>query len=284
MSESTTRSFAAHKQIRANGADIHYLDAGEGAPLLLLHGGFLSTDAVWEGHPASYLSHLGAFAERFRVIAPDTRGHGRTLNPGGGAVSYAQLADDVLAFSAALGLDRPMICGFSDGATIATVAATRSPNSFRAIVNDAGFDLINPQSRAFAMARQVFGGSPDATKANPESFEAFHVAQGGPMADFIRRIQHDHRDQGPGGWKATLAHAFERMTVPSDMTLEGLRKITAPTLILAGDRDMICSAEEAVAAFRMLSAGQLAILPGVAHEVPQGAIEMTIGFLQLHAR
>jgi pimeloyl-ACP methyl ester carboxylesterase len=242
----------------------------------------MSTNPVWEGHPASYLSYLEAFAARFRVIVPDVRGCGRTLNPGGGSISYAQLADDIIAFSTALRLDRPILCGFSDGGTIATVAAVRSPRAFAALVNDAGFDMLNPESRTFAMGRQVFGGSPQATKANPEAAASALSAHG--MADFVRCLQADHQGQGPGGWTATLAQAFERMTSHSGTTVDDLRKVAAPTLILSGDRDMLCSVEEAVTAYRVLTAGELAIVPGLAHGLSKAAIELTIDFLERHAR
>jgi len=267
----------SRKQLRVNGTEIHYLDGGDGPPLLLLHGGFMSTDALWEGHPASYASHLGTLASRFRVIAPDLRGCGRTLNPGGGSISYAQLADDAVALAAALGLERPLLCGFSEGGTVASVAAIRAPGAFAAVVNDAGFDMINPASRVFAMNRHVFGGG-------AESFEGFARAQGGAMAEFMRRNQQDHRDQGPGGWKAALAMASERLLVPAATTLEDLRAVTAPTLILVGDRDMFCTAEEAVAAYRMLPAGELGIVPNAGHELSDAVIDVTIRFLSRHAR
>jgi pimeloyl-ACP methyl ester carboxylesterase len=57
-------------------------------------------------------------ARPFRVIAPDTRRRGRTAHPGG-STPYARLADDVVGLVDALGLDRPMICGFDDGAMTA---------------------------------------------------------------------------------------------------------------------------------------------------------------------
>ena len=76
--------------------------------------------------------------------------------------------------------------------------------------------------------------------------------------------------------------AFDRMTVPSGSTLEDLRKVTIPALILTGDRDMFCSAEEAVAAYRMLSTGELAIVPGLGHELSEAAVAMTIDFLRRH--
>jgi pimeloyl-ACP methyl ester carboxylesterase len=278
----TSRISTSYKQLRVNGTDIHYRDGGDGPPLVVLHGGLMSTDALWDGHPASLTSHLETLASRFRVIAPDIRGYGRTPNPGGGPISYAQLTDDVVAFAAALGLDRPLVYGFSEGATIANVAAIRVPDAFRAVVNHAGFDMLDPQSRVFPMGRHVFGGSPDATKPAPESFEGFATAQGGPMAELARRIKLDHKAQGADGWKTALAMAFERMTVPSSITLEDLRKVTAPTMIVVGDRDMFCSVEEAVAAYRLLGTGELAIVPGVGHEISAAVIDLTIDFLQRH--
>ena len=54
----------------------------------------------------------------------------------------------------ALHLDRPMICGFSDGGTIATNVAIAAPSSVRALVNDAGFDLLNPNAPSFGIASE----------------------------------------------------------------------------------------------------------------------------------
>lgn len=106
------------RYVRANGTDIYYVEAGQGEPLLLLHGGLVSNGAAWDGSPIAYVSHLATFAPHFRVIAPDTRGHGRTSNPERGAISYAQLVDDVVALIDALGLERPLLCGFSDGGCV----------------------------------------------------------------------------------------------------------------------------------------------------------------------
>ena len=63
-----------------------------------------STNLIWEGVPMAYASHMGTLANRFRVIAPDTRGCGRTPH-GNGDTSYDQLADDVVALIDALGLE-----------------------------------------------------------------------------------------------------------------------------------------------------------------------------------
>ena len=116
--------------VRANGIDINYVEAGEGEPLVLLHGGMVSTNPIWAGVPVAYASHMATLSEHFHVIAPDTRGAGKTVHPGG-TVTFDLLADDVLALIDALGLDRPLIGGFSEGGITATVVAIRRPGSVR---------------------------------------------------------------------------------------------------------------------------------------------------------
>ena len=121
------------RTVHANGINIHYLDAGAGEPLVLLHGGMVSTNPIWTGVPISYASHMARLSDRFRVIAPDTRGAGRTVHSGG-AVTFDLLADDVAALITALGLERPLVAGFSDGGITATILGIRHPGCVRAIV------------------------------------------------------------------------------------------------------------------------------------------------------
>jgi pimeloyl-ACP methyl ester carboxylesterase len=155
--------------VRANGIDIHFVQEGQGAPLVVLHGGMSRPTRSGPPTPVSYAAHMQTLARQYRVIAPDTRGCGRTAHDAG-TITYDQLADDVLALVEALDLGRPLIAGFSDGGVIATVAGIRGPGRFAGIVNDAGYDLFNPQAPSFAMMRQILGGSPSATEADPEAF------------------------------------------------------------------------------------------------------------------
>ena len=178
----------------------------------------------------------------------------------------------------ALGLDRPLVCGFSDGATLATILAIRSPGSVRAIVNHAGYDLFNPQAPSLAMARQVLGGSPDATEADPAAAERFFDSSD-QMRPLLAGMRAEHGD----GWTTILTQTYERITTSPGYTFEDLRSITAPTLILAGDRDGFCSVEEGAEAYRMLGEGELAILPGEGHVISPAAVEVAIDFLGRHA-
>jgi len=268
------------KYVRANGIDIHYVEAGKGDPLLLFHGGMVSNNPVWADSPIAYVSHIDAFAKHFRVIAPDLRGHGKTVNAGGGPISFAQLADDAWGLLDTLGVDRPLLCGFSAGATVATTLAAKNPDRVRALVNDAGYDMFNPNPEApvFVMGRKVFGGSPDATGGDAGAVERFFASQG--MSAVAERMAADHDGaQGAGAWKALIKSIFPAFTKPA-LSWEHLRKITAPTLIMTGDRDFLCSVEEAVTAFRMLPKGELAVLPGHGHYVPASAIPIKLDFLR----
>src|SRR5215831_3702996 len=98
------------QSVHANGIDIHYLDQGNGVPLILLHGGMVSTNPIWAGVPVAYASHMDTLAEHFRVIAPDTRGCGRTAHTSG-PITFDLLADDVAALIEALDLDGPLLTG-----------------------------------------------------------------------------------------------------------------------------------------------------------------------------
>src|SRR3712207_2363694 len=113
------------KDNEANGLRVYYEICGEGEPLLLVHGGTATC--------RSWASHLPAFTEHFRVFAPDSRGHGRTDNPAG-ELDYRVMADDAVALIEALGLQRPLVLGYSDGGQIALELCISYPGLSRALV------------------------------------------------------------------------------------------------------------------------------------------------------
>ncbi|WP_137172654.1 alpha/beta fold hydrolase [Massilia sp. HP4] len=104
-----------------NGLNMHYVTAGEGAPVVLLHG-FPDTHAIWRRQiPA--LAAAG-----FRVIAPDLRGYGKTDMPGeAGAYAIDFLADDVLRLMDALGIEQATVVGHDWGALIGWHLAMHAP-------------------------------------------------------------------------------------------------------------------------------------------------------------
>jgi pimeloyl-ACP methyl ester carboxylesterase len=274
----TAQTTADARTIHANGIDIHYLEQGERSTLVLLHGGVVSTNPIWSGIPIAYASYMDALADHFRVIAPDTRGCGRTPHSDG-PTTFEVLADDVAALIEALGIERPAVVGFSEGGITATVLGIRHPGAACAIVNDAGFDAFDPAAPTVPMMRQILGGSPDATEANPDiaasQFEASEQMR--PMFELMKLDQ--DAGQGNGHWRTYLQLCWQRCTTSPGLTYADFARISVPTLILAGDRDEFCPVEQAVAAYRQLPDGELAILPGHGHYIPPTAIETTIEFL-----
>jgi pimeloyl-ACP methyl ester carboxylesterase len=203
---------------------------------------------------------------------------GKTVHPGG-PIPSALLADDVAALIDALNLDRPLICGFSDGGETATLAGIRHPGAVRAIVNYGGYDLFNPDPHApaIAMTRQMLGGSAGATQADPE----VSASRSPELRAMFELMKADHDSaQGAGHWKTVIARTFDRVTQPHGYTVENLNAITVPTLILTGDRDPFCTIEDGAAAYRALPAGAFAVLPDTEHLIIPAAVRATIAFFE----
>lgn len=105
--------------IRANGIRQHYLDAGEGAPVVLLHG-FPETSFAWR-------HQIPVLAEKFHVIAPDLRGYGETEKPASG-YDKRTMARDLRELMDALGLKRIALVSHDRGARVATRFAKDYPD------------------------------------------------------------------------------------------------------------------------------------------------------------
>jgi pimeloyl-ACP methyl ester carboxylesterase len=265
--------------VRANGIDVFYREQGErrGDPLVLLHGGAVSSSDVWAEHAWGWHSHMATFARHFRVIAPDTRGHGRTVNARNpaGEMTYAALADDVKGLLEALGLERPLVCGFSDGGITASVVEMRHPGTWRAIVNHAGFDVFGPHPPSVPRIIKGWGGSAEATYADPE-----HMERRFGERDWFKRMKHDHGpEQGADYWKTQVEDIFRLWTAPVGYMFEDVRTVQPPTLVLVGDRDQACSVEDALTTLRMLPQGELCVLPRLDHAISALSRDMAVEFL-----
>lgn len=98
--------------------EINYTEKGQGEPLILLHG---------NGEDSSIFNKFGdKFAQKYRVIAIDTRGHGKTPM-GEESFSLYQFADDLEDFMDFIGIEKANILGFSDGGNIAMIFASQHP-------------------------------------------------------------------------------------------------------------------------------------------------------------
>jgi pimeloyl-ACP methyl ester carboxylesterase len=264
--------------VRANGIDIHYLELGSGTPLLVINNGMVSTNAIWAQLPFAFNAHFDDLAEHFRLIVPDARAAGRTIHPGG-PIPYDLLVDDIAALIAALDLDRPAVCGFSEGGTIATILGVRYPDAVGAIVNLDGHDALcaDPNAPSYVTTRHMLGGAPDATSADPDGARRTTP----PLASMFELMEADHdAAQGPGHWRTVVDLTFARVSQPSGYTVDDLGKVTAPTLLLCGDRSPFCSVEEGLAAYRELPDGEFGVLPNTGHEINRAAVAATIEFVE----
>ncbi|HLH72604.1 MAG TPA: alpha/beta hydrolase [Chloroflexota bacterium] len=110
------------KQLQVNGLRYHVLDAGQGTPVILLHG-FPDTSELWR-RQIDALVRAG-----FRVIAPDLRGRGKTERPPNVA-DYALplIVQDVAALLTALGIQRAHVVGHDWGAAVAWLFAAFLPD------------------------------------------------------------------------------------------------------------------------------------------------------------
>jgi haloacetate dehalogenase len=111
--------------VRANGIRQHYLEAGEGPPVILLHG-FPETSFGWR-------FQIPVLAEKYRVIAPDLRGYGETDKPPTG-YDKRNMANDIRALMSALGIEKAAIVGHDRGARVATRFAKDHPEALDRLV------------------------------------------------------------------------------------------------------------------------------------------------------
>ena len=82
---------------------------------------------------------------------------------------------------------------------------------------------------------------------------------------------------------ARLAWTFDRVSQPCGFTVDDLGAVTAPTLLLVGDRDPFCPVELGASAYRALPHGELAVLPNTANGITPAALQITTEFFQRSA-
>jgi pimeloyl-ACP methyl ester carboxylesterase len=150
-----------HHTCTANGIRQHYLDAGRGAPVVLLHG-FPETNFAWR-------FQIPVLAEHFRVIAPDLRGYGETDKPAGG-YDKRNMARDLRELLRELGIEKIALVGHDRGARVATRFAKDYPDVVdRLVVMDNVPTRIVAREFNAAVARSywffIFNQVPDLPEA-----------------------------------------------------------------------------------------------------------------------
>ena len=111
-------------ELNTGSVTLHYEQSGSGRPLILLHGNG-ENSAIFD-------AAMPLLAKRFTVYAIDSRGHGQSSPVS--EYHYADMAQDVAAFIRLLGLEQPIVYGFSDGGILALLLAIRHPDMVGGII------------------------------------------------------------------------------------------------------------------------------------------------------
>lgn len=230
----TAAQWAITHRIHAAGWDLRYREAGEGPPLVLVHG---------LGCSADYWVRNGAWlaAAGFRVLAPDLPGFGRTEGPRAG-LSIEQQAYAVSVFSEAVGLSSAAYLGHSLSCQSVLELACSEPERVRALI------LAAPTGdrRKKRLVRETVGFLRDIPR-EPPSLVPF-ILDAYARAGVIRWMR---------TWFAGKRHdAFAAAA-----------GVYAPAAVLVGDRDPVVSIHFASAMADALPNGRLRVIHGAAHAV-----------------
>jgi pimeloyl-ACP methyl ester carboxylesterase len=193
---------AAGHYLATRGVKMYYETYGRGAPLLLLH---MNGESI-----KVFSNQIPYFSKYYRVIAVDTRAHGKSIDTKD-SLTFEMMADDFNALLDSLHLDSCYVIGWSDGGISALLLALRHPEKVKKLV--------------------VSGPNlwPDTTGVAP--FIYHYMEQ---VADSLRR--HPLTAEGKNLLKTTELDLYQ-----PHMTLEQLHDIQCPTLVVGGDHDGIPS-------------------------------------------
>jgi len=218
---------------------LEYVEVGDGIPLIMLHGG--------SGSIEEWGDCIDYFATQYRVIAYNRRGYGNstprdTFLPN----FHSEDAEDLLAFLDILGLDYPvLLCGFSDGATIALLFAAEFPERVRAMVCAGGHIYTDDKTHeGLLRARSLFEAC-------------------------IKRDELDEQlpqIRSQRAWfDLWLDPDFKRFSIEDKMS-----QVRCPTLVIQGSEDEYAGADHAHRIADGIEDSRLCLINGARHWIHGG--------------
>jgi pimeloyl-ACP methyl ester carboxylesterase len=241
--------------IDVDGVRLHYVEAGSGQSLVLVHG--------WQGSTFGFRYTIAAVSEQYRVIAVDLKGYGYSARPDHGDYSRSAQADLVACFMDALGIQQATVAGHSMGGGIAQELATRHPDRVQRLIL---VDSVTPREstrmrggRLMALLLPIF---------------AIFTLRRGFMERVLRLNVHDREILTPEVIESHLrplrmkghlraqqlqmrARLKERPVDPS--------AVLQPALLLWGEHDRIIPLRRARDLARWLPHARLVIVPSAGH-------------------
>jgi pimeloyl-ACP methyl ester carboxylesterase len=215
-----------------NDIRMYYAVYGEGAPVLLVHGGL--------GHADVWGFQVPALAETHKVIVTDSRGHGRSTRSEK-PIGYALMADDYLALLDYLGIDQVALVGWSDGGIIGLDIAIRHPERL---------------SRLFAFGANYAPAGVKPSVVDDPTFNAY-IARAGE--DYARL------SPTPDEFDAFVAKISEMWAREPNYSKDQLRAITVPTVIFDGAHDEAIEPAHTAEMAELIPGAKLVIMKDASH-------------------
>jgi pimeloyl-ACP methyl ester carboxylesterase len=243
------------EHVRTGVVDVWTEQVGEGPDVLLI-GGLGDTVESWQ-------LQLDGLADRYRLIAFDNRGAGRTTMAEG-RLSAEAMADDAAALIRALELPTAHVAGFSMGSAIAQQLALRHPELVRSLV------LQSTYARPDALFRSqlnLWRWLPEVAPNERAFFEAFFTWIYTPRAHADGTVEQIIEDALAFPHQQSVAAFQAQVDVCLEHdTAERLSAIAAPTLVMAGELDTILPPRFGRAVAELIPGARFEVLPGEAHQ------------------
>jgi len=234
----------AGKYLDVDDIKVYYEIYGTGEPLLLLHGN--------GGSIESFEFQIPELSKHFQVIAVDSRGQGRSTDSDK-EITYTLMASDMNELIDKLNLTSVCILGWSDGGNIGLEFAYAHPEKIKKLVafgaNYSHENFLTPYDSTIIMDKN------DPLVVTTIGWKQKSAARASerlsPMPESSPTVQ------------KKLADLMEKYP---NFTIEQLKQINVPTLIAAGDHDLI-NLDHTVELFKNLPHAQILIIPGATHVV-----------------
>ncbi|ABB13067.1 alpha/beta fold hydrolase [Burkholderia lata] len=245
------------RRIVAGGIDTNYHDAGDGPPVLLIHGSGPGVTAY-----ANWRLTMPALARQFRVIAPDMAGFGETERPARYRYSMDHWVDHALGLLDALDIERAHVVGNSFGGALALALAIRAPERVGRLV------LMGAAGTRFTLTEgldAVWGYTPSI--ANMRALLDIFAFDRALVNDELAKLRYDASVRP--GYQEAFANMFpaprQRWVDALASDEAKLRALTHDTLIVHGREDRVIPLDSSLKLLELLPNAQLHVFGRCGH-------------------
>ena len=264
MAHSTLSAAATSRTLATPNGELHYHEAGDGPPLVLLHGSGPGVSG-W----ANFGDNLPTFAGSFRSLVLDLPGFGRSYSPNQNPVIHAP--DAVVAFLDGLGIDRAAVIGNSLGGKVAALVAASHPARVTRLVTIGGVGIPFYSALPSEGIVRLVEFVEEPTRERLVQWMRSMVFDPAILTDeFVeKRWQAANDPTALAGMRQIYNR--EMLSVLRDMMVgnvgefDMLRKIQAPTLVTWGRDDRVTPLDGAIAPMRMIRKCELHVFYDCGH-------------------